>query len=82
MVRCMPTIHRPSSKNRYGMSNILSNKIYYGTFSRFGVEYPNHTIPIITKDLYDKANQELKSHASRIRHKYLYKGLVVCKGCS
>lgn len=64
------------------MSNILSNKIYYGTFSRFGVEYPNHTIPIITKDLYDKANQELKSHASRIRHKYLYKGLVVCKGCS
>ena len=64
------------------INNILENKIYYGTFERFGIEYPNHTPPIITKDLYDDANA-FKMHMSTkaARNQYLYKGIVFCKQC-
>ena len=64
------------------INNILGNKIYYGTFERFGVEYPNHTPPIITKTLYDDANT-LRLHQNRntVRNKYLYKGIVFCQKC-
>ena len=63
------------------VQGIIGNKIYYGTFERFGVEYPNHTPPIVSKELYDQANQAFKSNTGHVRHKYLYKGLVICKKC-
>ena len=63
------------------IQSIIGNKIYYGTFERFGVEYPDHTPPIISKELYDQANQAFKSNTGHVRYKYLYKGLVICKKC-
>ena len=63
------------------IQSIIGNKIYYGTFERFGVEYPDHTPPIISKELYDQANQTFKSNTGHVRYKYLYKGLVICKKC-
>lgn len=59
---------------------ILSNKIYYGTFSRFGVDYPNHTIPIIEEDLFNLARERLNA-GKKYKRQYLYKGLVVCSKC-
>ncbi len=67
--------------NTVQVGNVLSNKIYYGTFERFGVEYPDHTIPIITQDLYDKARKKLTANMGRPQNRYLYKGLVACKRC-
>jgi len=71
--------------NRYWgdqpLNKILSNKIYFGTFSRFGVDYPNHTIPIIDESLFNTAQQRLKA-GRRTKLQYLYKGLVVCSSCN
>lgn len=67
--------------NTVQVGNVLSNKIYYGTFERFGVEYPDHTTPIITQDVYDRARQKITEHSGRPQNKYLYKGLVRCKRC-
>ncbi len=70
--------------NRYWsdetVRKILSNKIYYGTFSRFGVDYPNHTIPIIDEDLFNLVRQRLNACKKSKMH-YVYKGLVVCSKC-
>ena len=64
------------------INSILENKIYYGTFERFGVEYPNHTPSIITKDLYDDANAfRMRINKNTVRNQYLYKGIVFCKKC-
>ena len=63
------------------ITKIIENKIYYGTFERFGVEYPDHTDSIITKELYDIANQNLQKKWQSSRNKYLYKKLVICKHC-
>ena len=60
---------------------ILENKLYYGTFTRFGVEYPNHTMPIIDQSMYDLAQLRLKGNIRLNRRDYIYKGLVVCKQC-
>ena len=59
---------------------ILSNKIYYGTFSRFGIDYPNHTIPIIEEKLFALAQERLNA-GNKYKRQYLYKGLVVCSKC-
>lgn len=67
--------------NTVQIGNVLSNKIYYGTFERFGVEYPDHTTPIITQEVYDRARQNLSANTTRPQNKYLYKGLVRCKRC-
>ena len=67
--------------NTVQVGNVLSNKIYYGTFERFGVEYPDHTTPIITQDVYDRARQNLTTNTYRPQNKYLYKGLIRCKRC-
>ena len=64
-----------------GVKKILANKIYFGTFSRFGVEYPNHTIPIISEELYELTQERLKSSNKRQLRSYLYKGLIVCSSC-
>ena len=63
------------------VKKILENKIYFGTFSRFGVEYPNHTVPIISEDLYELTQLRLKSANKRELRAYLYKGMIVCNSC-
>ena len=69
---------------KWGMETvrkIIDNKIYYGTLERFGVEYKNNTIPIISEDLYKKAHGSLKNHHVRQTRQYVYKGLIVCGKC-
>ena len=63
------------------ITKILDNKIYYGTFTRFGVEYPDHTVPIIHQQLFDLAHMRLRSSAKLNRREYIYKGLIVCRHC-
>ncbi|MCR4856454.1 MAG: recombinase family protein [Erysipelotrichaceae bacterium] len=63
------------------VEKVINNKIYYGTFERFGVEFPNNTIPIIDKELYDLAHKRLKVKKTYSRKRYVYKGFVYCKLC-
>ena len=61
---------------------IVNNKIYYGTLERFGMEYPNNTIPIIDESLFKLAQERLSTSQIRtVKREYIYKGIVYCKEC-
>ena len=69
------------SWNETVISKILDNKIYYGTFSRFGQEYDNHTVPIIDKELYELAHDRLEGKKIIQIREYVYNGIVRCAKC-
>lgn len=69
------------SWNETMISKILDNKIYYGTFSRFGEEYENHTVPIIDKELYELAHDRLEGKKPIQLREYVYNGIVRCAKC-
>ena len=63
------------------VERILNNKIYYGTFTRFGIEYSNHTIPIINEELFNLAHERLSKKMNSSKRQRVYDGLVVCDKC-
>ena len=69
------------SWNETMISKILGNKIYFGTFVRFGEEYENHTVPIITKELFELAHDRLEGRKVLQLKEYTYNGLVICAVC-
>lgn len=64
------------------LTRIINNKIYYGTFTRFGVEYPNHTIPIIDEELFITAHERLSKKSNPTKKQRVFDGLVICNKCS
>ena len=69
------------SWTEFAIEKILNNKIYYGTFSRFGKEYDNHTVPIIDRNLFELAHIRMTGR-STVQHKeYVYNNMVVCQKC-
>jgi DNA invertase Pin-like site-specific DNA recombinase len=65
--------------------NILKNPFYYGYMRVKGVLYPHKYRPIISKELFDKA-QEISQGFKKVPYKYaglpyLYRGLIACSEC-
>ncbi len=70
--------------NQSRISKILTNPIYYGHFRHGGELYEGNHKPIITKELFDKANAVLRGKSQRIDIKTDPRplcGLLKCGSC-
>lgn len=71
---------------KYGKSKvykILVNPFYYGVMERKGKYYPGSHEPIISKTLFDKAQEVLQGrvHKRPKRHFFRFRGLLECHIC-
>lgn len=63
------------------VSNMVHNKIYYGTMELKGRDFPNIAPPLITRDVYETAQLKTKT-SSRVRgRQYLFRSYVRCPDC-
>lgn len=60
---------------------LVENHIYYGRYKTGYCDIENHTIPIITKNLYDDCHASMKIGTRIPKHFYVYGGLVYCTHC-
>jgi site-specific DNA recombinase len=79
----MPTTGKPVSVQT--LWKILRDRYYVGYVTYKGVEYPGRHTPLISEDLFDRAQRILDSHSGsgtrqRTHHHYL-KGVVWCARC-
>lgn len=69
------------------LKKMLTNKLYYGVIVYHGKEYEGQHEPIISKDLFDKAQARLKETAKESKYKTafmsnnLLSGIIWCGGC-
>jgi site-specific DNA recombinase len=59
---------------------LVKNKLYYGCFEFLGVNKPKFIKPIVTREIWDKAN-EINNSKKYDRHPYLYRNKCYCTGC-
>ncbi len=75
---------RKGTRIRKGhVAKILRNPIYYGVIPWNGNEFPGKHEPLISKDLFDRAQVALlKKHKPRqVKHHFTYAGLLSCGHC-
>lgn len=60
--------------------DVVQNPIYYGTFKMNDVIVENHTPPIVSRDTWDKANENATGFILR-RFTYLFKDKIQCSDC-
>lgn len=60
---------------------IIKNPLYYGMLEYKGLRIENHTPAIVSKELWDKANDQLKHYRKATPGKYIFKGYIVCAKC-
>lgn len=64
--------------------DLLQDPFYYGKMRWNGEIYPAKHEPLITKDLFEKAQSILKRRGKTLlftKHNYLFKGKIFCEGC-
>lgn len=59
---------------------IVSNRIYYGALEYSDVLKENCIEPIVSKDLWDAAN-DINNNKNYHYHKYLFNGTIICNDC-
>lgn len=70
------TLNRKWTENM--VYSTIKNKIYYGTFEKFGITIENHSPAIITKEQWERANQ-MKYRKNK--NTYLLDKLAIHKEC-
>ena len=68
--------------NRDTLTNLVNNKIYYGTMVLRGEEFPNIAPPLITKETYKLAQLRIKATKHVKGHHYLFRSFVRCTKCN
>jgi site-specific DNA recombinase len=65
--------------------DILRNRVYLGTYSRFGVKVPGSHTPIVSADdfrvVQDRLSARRTSHAPRVASQFLLSGIAYCDWC-
>ena len=65
--------------------DILRNRVYLGTYTRFGVKVPASHSPLVTADDFRRVQERLQAHhpyaAKRTITPFLLSGLVYCARC-
>ena len=77
---------RSRSGNKYHKSQIytlLNNKFYYGIITSHGEQYNGSHKPIISKRLFEEAQEmaHKKQHLKRNKLDFIFRGLMVCAKC-
>ena len=65
------------------LHQILKNPIYYGMITLGGVQYKGNFKPIITKNIFDLAQEVLsgKNRPKKYHHEFLYRPFLFCDKC-
>ena len=80
------SVYEAEKRNGYSkwkgerLYKIIQNKIYYGVMTLDGIDYPVDVPAIITRELYEKANQTRKTNNYR-SYDYVFKGFMYCGKC-
>jgi site-specific DNA recombinase len=65
--------------------DILRNRVYLGTYSRFGVKVPGSHTPLVSADdfrlVQDRLSARRTSHSPRVASQYLLSGMAYCGYC-
>ncbi len=65
--------------------DILRNRVYLGTYSRFGVKVPGSHTPLVSADdfrvVQDRLSARRTSHAPRVASQFLLSGIAYCGYC-
>lgn len=61
--------------------NIVDNPIYYGRLTTEWYDKENHTIPLISKELWTKVQNIVHHRKAMTHHHYYFKRLVRCQTC-
>lgn len=65
--------------------DLLRNRAYLGTYTRFGVRVPGSHAPLVTAEEFRRVQERLQSHGSAARERsvvpFLLSGLVYCGRC-
>lgn len=68
-----------------GVRDLLRNRVYLGTYYRFGVRIPGSLPRLVEQELFQAAQQRLASQSGRGQHgpatQYLLSGLLYCGHC-
>ncbi|MEW6774676.1 MAG: recombinase family protein [Bdellovibrionota bacterium] len=70
--------------NKRGVEIVVKNPIYYGEFYWSGKLYKGNFDPIVTRDLWDAAQVQLRRQnrpESYYKHDFPYRGLLKCAKC-
>jgi site-specific DNA recombinase len=65
--------------------DILRNRVYLGTYSRFGVKVPGSHSPLVSQDdfhvVQDRLSARRTSHGPRVTAQFLLSGIALCGYC-
>ena len=86
------TLNESATKTRRGrpwsmvtIRDILRNRMYLGTYSRFGMLVPGNHTPIVTREVYREAQAVMQSKSRPRRpaqsEPFLLSGMAQCKSC-
>ena len=68
-----------------GIHRLLCNRIYYGEFAWKGEIYKGIHEPIVTRELWDKVQEALKTRGikkpRRVKHRFAFSNLIMCAHC-
>ena len=71
--------------SRSSVQSILTNPAYTGRMVYSGIEIPGATPAILSRELFDAAQKQLKVNAVRssrhVKHQYLLRGHIRCRRC-
>ena len=60
---------------------LIQNKVYYGSFQSRKGELTDHSPVIVTKELWDRANEKI-GNKGYCQHQYLFKDKMRCASCN
>lgn len=63
------------------VTKILKNRIYTGTFTWDGKQYPAFTTPLITEELFDKVQKTFRKNTRKNPEDYVLTGKIYCGRC-
>lgn len=74
---------RGTKINRSSLYRIIQNRFYYGVFEWKGKIYNGQHKPLISKELWEAANQKIKAgcRPHKQRHNFAFTNLLTCNDC-
>jgi DNA invertase Pin-like site-specific DNA recombinase len=77
------TDNKPITK--HGLETVLRNRFYYGEFRWRNDTIPHHYPPLISRELFNRVQEQLKEHCSNLRQKplkwFAFKPFLKCGYC-
>lgn len=64
------------------LRKIIKNKLYMGTFENKRMSIENHSPAIVSKDLWEMANNVVKGRSRNAKYTYIFRERMLCADCN